>query len=316
MFLKELTIPHHLAKQRIDKALSALLPEESRTQIQRWIRSGHVCLNQIVIKKIDVKVEELDQIDIKAPNDVLPSGTHEAEAIPLDIIFEDDFLIVVNKPAQLVVHPGAGNAKHTLVNALLYHSPQLNELPRAGLVHRLDKDTSGLLLVAKAQKAYQILTENLKARDIHREYRAIAKGIMRLGGQLSAPIGRHRRIRTHMAVRDDGKPATTHYRILKTFQAHTYLSITLETGRTHQIRVHMAHLHHPLLGDPTYGKHINPKSHLPDKVLKILQTFKRQALHAYHLQLKHPITQKKLEFTAPLPEDFKQLLQTLSKVDY
>jgi 23S rRNA pseudouridine1911/1915/1917 synthase len=197
------------------------------------------------------------------------------------------------------------------MNALLYYSPSLKQLPRAGLVHRLDKGTSGLLLVAKTTAAYQTLIQSLKSRHVHREYRAVVKGVMITGGQVSAPIGRNARVRTQMAVRISGKTAITNYRIIDRFQAHTYLSITLQTGRTHQIRVHMAHIHYPLLGDATYGKHINPKGDLPKTVLNAIQSFKRQALHAYRLKFIHPMTLKKVTYVAPIPNDLQQLLHVL-----
>lgn len=312
MLLKQFIIQDNLIKQRLDKALAQLLPEYSRTQVQRWIQDGYVKLNQAVVTTLNIKLKENDEVVIEAPLNFSSHDIHEAEHIPLDIIFEDDVLIVINKPAGLVVHPGAGNLTHTLVNGLLYHCSSLNQLPRAGLVHRLDKDTSGLLLVAKTNACYQYLVNALKERTVMREYRAIVKGLMTAGGQIDAPIGRHPRARTQMAVKISGKPAITNYRILNRFQAHTYLAIHLNTGRTHQIRVHMTHIHHPLLGDQTYGKRMHPKGRLPDETLKVIQSFKRQALHAYQLKLKHPATEKDLTFVAPIPEDMQILIQALS----
>jgi 23S rRNA pseudouridine1911/1915/1917 synthase len=311
MLLKKFTITDDLIKQRLDKTLVKLLPDYSRAQIQRWIKAGYVKVNQQIVKVSDTKLKEGALISLEAKIEPLLQS-HKPEKLPLNIVFEDEALIVVNKPVGLVVHPGAGNIKHTLMNALLYHCPALNQLPRAGLIHRLDKDTSGLLLVAKTPQSYQYLVNALKERTIHREYRAIVKGLMIAGGKIDAPIGRHVRYRTQMAVKETGgKTAITHYRVLKKFQAHTYLAIKLDTGRTHQIRVHLMHIHHPVLGDQTYGKHIHPKGHLSEKVLQAIRSFKRQALHAYQLKLKHPTTQKDLTFEAPVPDDMQSLLHAL-----
>lgn len=312
MLLNTFIVPENLTHTRIDKALAFLLDGYSRVQIQRWIKAGCVTINQHVVKTPSVKVNVNDQIILQGELDTGFQSADQAENLPLDIIFEDKALLIINKPAGLIVHPGAGNAKHTLVNGLLYHFPSLKQLPRAGLIHRLDKDTSGLLIVAKTPASYQQLTCILKDRDISREYRAVVKGVMISGGTIDAPIGRHTRARTQMAVRETGgKPAITTYRILKKFQAHTYLSIFLDTGRTHQIRVHLMHIHHPVLGDQTYGKRIHPKGRLPEHVLKTIQSFKRQALHAFRLKFKHPVTGDALTFVAPLPEDMQTLIDVL-----
>jgi 23S rRNA pseudouridine1911/1915/1917 synthase len=237
----------------------------------------------------------------------------QAEAIALDILYEDEALLVVNKPAGLVVHPAVGNPQGTLLNALLYHLPGLSRLPRGGIVHRLDKETSGLLVVAKTLQAQTALVNQLQARSVKREYRAIAQGLIRSGGTVNQPIGRHPVHRTRMAVSLAGKPATTHYRVLQRFRGHTYLQVNLETGRTHQIRVHMAYLRHPLLGDPLYGG--RPKFPVGGSAAlrEAIRGFQRQALHAARLELLHPLRDRVMVWEAPLPEDMQQLLRVLEE---
>lgn len=239
----------------------------------------------------------------------------EAENIPLNIVYEDDDIIVINKPKDLVVHPGAGNPNGTVLNALLYHYPPISEVPRAGIVHRLDKDTTGLMVVAKTIPAQTKLVRDLQKRKITREYEAVASGIMTKGGTVDQPMARHATKRTLMAVHPMGKPAVTHYRIMENYRNYTRLRLRLETGRTHQIRVHMAHIAHPLLGDQTYGGRPRPPKNASEDFMEVLRNFKRQALHAVMLRLAHPITGEIMEWYAPLPDDFVELLNAL-KADY
>jgi 23S rRNA pseudouridine1911/1915/1917 synthase len=233
------------------------------------------------------------------------------EALPLDIIYEDGVIIVLNKPPGLVVHPGAGNREGTLVNALLHYAPELANVPRAGVVHRLDKDTSGLLVVARTLGAHKHLVAQLQARTVRREYSAIVVGVITAGGSVEAPIGRHHTERTRMAVVTSGREAITHYRVVERFRHHTYVRVNLETGRTHQIRVHMAYLHHPLVGDPTYGGRLRLPAGCSPALQEALRSFKRQALHAGVLGLIHPEHGAALQWEAPLPTDMQQLLEAL-----
>ncbi len=231
--------------------------------------------------------------------------------IPLDVVYEDDDLLVINKPAGLVVHPGAGCPDGTLLNGLLHRYPDIGDVPRAGIVHRLDKDTTGLMVVAKTIPAQTRLVRALQKRKITREYEAIAIGNMTGGGMVDKPIGRHSTKRTHMAVQELGKPAITHYRVAEHFRGHTRLRLRLETGRTHQIRVHMAYLNHPLVGDPLYGGKAKPPRQAGDDLVQTLRQFKRQALHAVMLRLDHPITGEKMEWHAPVPDDMVALAEHL-----
>ena len=239
----------------------------------------------------------------------------EAEAIPLDIIYEDDALLIVNKPAGLVVHPAAGNWSGTLQNALLNHHPALDTLPRAGIVHRIDKETSGLLMVAKTLQAHHSLIKQLQDRSVHREYLAITKGRIIAGGTIDEPIGRHPTDRKRFAVRMTGKPAVTHYRVVERFSRHTLIRVKLETGRTHQIRVHMAYIHFPLVGDPIYGGRFQMPPDCSERLEQELRNFKRQALHAEKLGIMHPVTGEYCEWEQPMPEDMSRLLAALYEND-
>jgi 23S rRNA pseudouridine1911/1915/1917 synthase len=234
------------------------------------------------------------------------------EALPLAIVYEDAAILVVNKPAGLVVHPGAGNRAGTLQNALLHHAPELVQLPRAGLVHRLDKQTSGLLVVARTLEAHTRLVAALQAREFAREYAAVVSGVMTGGGTVDAPLGRHATDRLRMSVREGGREAVTHYRVLKRFRAHTHISVQLETGRTHQIRVHMAHIRYPLVGDPVYGRRVALPPAASPLLKQTLQDFHRQALHARRLGLKHPLSGESMHWEAPLPQDMQDLLAALA----
>jgi 23S rRNA pseudouridine1911/1915/1917 synthase len=303
-----LRLPAQAAGLRFDQALARALPQYSRALLQGWIESGAVQVEGRPLRAKD-KVLGGEQVRIEAR---LAAQTAAApEAIPLAVIFEDRSLFIIDKPPGLVVHPGAGNASHTLQNALLALDPQLALLPRAGLVHRLDKDTSGLLVVARTPEAHTALTAAIAARTIGREYLALCTGVMTGGGTIAEPIGRHRTQRTRMAVRADGRPAVTRYRIAKRFRAHTLVRVELETGRTHQIRVHLAHIGFPVVGDPLYaGRRRIPAGCTPALTAE-LQAFRRQALHAARLSLKHPLSGRELAWEAPLPEDMQRLLAAL-----
>ena len=303
-----LTLPSEAAGLRFDQALAQALPQYSRARLKTWIESGAVQVDGRPLRGKD-RVLGGEQVRIRAELPV--QDRVQAEAMPLAVVFRDRTLLVIDKPAGLVVHPGAGNARHTLQNALLALDPKLALVPRAGLVHRLDKDTSGLLLVARTPEAHSALTAAMAARQITREYLAVCTGVLTGGGTIDEPIGRHRTQRTRMAVRSDGRPAVTHYRIERRFRAHTLVRVTLETGRTHQIRVHLAHIGFPVVGDPAYGgRRRIPKGSSPAVVAE-LRAFPRQALHAARLSLSHPLTHREHEWRSPLPADMQRLLAAL-----
>jgi len=303
-----LTLPAEAAGLRFDQALARSLPQYSRARLAAWIDSGAVEVDGRPLRGKD-KVLGGEQVRIRAS---LPVETRVGpEAIPLAVVFRDRSLLVIDKPAGLVVHPGAGNARHTLQNALLALDPQLARVPRAGLVHRLDKDTRGLLVIARTVEAHTALVAALAAREITREYLAIVTGAMTGGGTVDEPIGRHRTQRVRMAVRADGRPAVTHYRVVRRFRAHTLVRVTLETGRTHQIRVHLAHIGFPLAGDPLYGGRRRLPAGISPALATALQDFPRQALHAARVKLAHPVTARELEFEAPMPADMQRLLEAL-----
>ena len=299
--------------QRLDQTLAELFPEYSRSRLKTWIEADLVKLNDRITNIPREKVLGGEKIEITV--EVEDETRFEPENIPLNIVYEDDDIIVINKPKDLVVHPGAGNPNGTVLNALLYHYPPIAEVPRAGIVHRLDKDTTGLMVVAKTIPAQTKLVRDLQKRKITREYEAVASGIMTKGGTVDQPMARHATKRTLMAVHPMGKPAVTHYRIMENYRNYTRLRLRLETGRTHQIRVHMAHIAHPLLGDQTYGGRPRPPKNASEDFMEVLRNFKRQALHAVMLRLAHPITGKMMEWYAPLPDDFVELLNAL-KADY
>jgi 23S rRNA pseudouridine1911/1915/1917 synthase len=305
----ELEIPQELAGERLDSALARLLPDHSRTRIKAWIEAGQVQVGRLPSKPRD-KVAGGARVRLRIAAAV-PEREVLAETIPLDVVYEDAEVLVIDKPAGLVVHPGAGNSRHTLQNALLGKDPSLAVLPRAGIVHRLDKDTSGLLVVARTTRAQTALARQLLARSVAREYLAICTGVMTSGGTIDEPIGRHRSDRLRMAVRSDGRPARTHYRVLERFRGHSYLKVKLDTGRTHQIRVHLAHLQRPLLGDPVYGSRLARPRGSGEALIASLRAFRRQALHAAALAFDHPASGERVSFTAPLPQDFAELLAVL-----
>jgi len=309
---KEFIISREYHSQRIDSVLAQLLPEYSRSQISTWIKTGAVTLNQKPCKPKD-KALGGDSIKINVEF-TEPTGDFnecQPEDIPLTIVYEDDQVLVLNKPAGMVVHPGAGNREHTLVNALLHHAPDLHHLPRAGIIHRLDKETTGLLIVAKTLTAHTALIRQMQAREIQRHYITLVQGHVISGGVIDTGFSRHPRNRLKMAVSGQGRQAITHYLVKKHYQNFTLLDVTLMTGRTHQIRVHMAHINHPVVGDPLYGGRMRFPANAGDELRTILQQFKRQALHACSLELYHPNTEEILTLTAPLPDDFKYLLNAL-----
>ena len=307
--LLTIIIPLDLAGERLDAALAKLFPDYSRSRLQQWIKDGNVTVNGRQMKPKE-RVLGDECVEIRADIEAGPSP-YQPEAIALDIVFEDDSLIVINKPAGMVVHPAAGNWSGTLQNALLHYLPALDGVPRAGIVHRLDKDTSGLMVVAKTLGAHKSLIEQLQARTVRREYHAIVVGVMTAGGTVDAPIGRHSRDRKRMCVRDDGKPAVTHYRVVERFRAHSHITASLESGRTHQIRVHMSHIHYPLVGDSVYGGRIKLPRQADPELVALLRGFRRQALHAARLGLMHPASDELMEWETPIPSDMQVLLEAL-----
>jgi 23S rRNA pseudouridine1911/1915/1917 synthase len=305
-----LEFPPELAGRRLDQALAALLPQYSRTRIQRWIEEGAVRVNGLAPRARDVVVGgEAATVEARQADETSVA----AEKLPLDIVHQDAAIIVIDKPPGVVVHPGAGNREHTLQNALLAHDPKLRRVPRAGLVHRIDKDTSGLLVVARTVEAQTALVAARAAHEVEREYLALCTGAMTGGATVDEPIGRHRTQRIKMAVRSDGRAAVTHYRIEKRFRAHTLARVRLETGRTHQIRVHLAHVGYPIVGDPVYGGRRRLPAGATPELVAALAGFRRQALHAARLEFVHPKSGKQASFEAPLPQDFRQLLGVLER---
>jgi 23S rRNA pseudouridine1911/1915/1917 synthase len=301
-------VPETSAGRRFDAVLAELFPEFSRSRLATWIKSGDALLDGQPVRPRD-PVRGGEEVVLTA---VLETQTRaEPEDIPLEILYEDSEVFVIDKPAGLVVHPGAGNPTGTLVNALLHRDPTLSTLPRAGIVHRLDKDTSGVMVVARTLPAPTALVAQLAARAVHRQYLAVVVGALVSGGTAASAIDRHPRDRIRMAVREDGRDAVTHYRLRERFRAHTALECRLETGRTHQIRVHMADLKHPIVGDPIYGGPLKLPRAASDALIAVLRGFKRQALHAETLEFIHPASGEPLRLSAPLPADMQQLLQAL-----
>jgi 23S rRNA pseudouridine1911/1915/1917 synthase len=294
--------------RRLDQALAALMPEHSRSWLQQWIRGGRVRVNGARARPRTI-VHAGDRIDLDAETESLQMGA-EPEDIPLQIVHEDAAVLVLNKPPGLVVHPGAGNPRGTLLNALLHARPGLGAVPRAGIIQRLDKDTSGIMVVARTPEAHTALTAQMARRLIRREYLAIVNGVVTAGGTVDAPLGRHPADRTRMAVRPAGRRAVTHYRVAERFPSHTLLRVSLETGRTHQIRVHLDHIRHPLVGDPAYGRRAIPRGMSPALRAAVL-AFPRQALHATTLALTHPVSGRTMEWSVPLPDDMRMLLEQL-----
>ena len=309
-----INIPMHLGGERLDVALQKLLPAHSRSRLQAWIKADLVRMDAKTVTA-KTKVWGGETVIINPPENAAENA-FKPENIPLNIIFEDDTILVINKPAGLVVHPAAGNWSGTLLNALLHHAPQLGDIPRAGIVHRLDKDTSGLLVVAKTLEAQTSLVRQLQARTVKREYRAIVWGIMWRHGTVNQPIGRHSHARTKMAISRTGKPAVTHYEVLERFATNTYVRCNLETGRTHQIRVHMQHLKAPIVGDSVYGiGNIIPHKQMTQTLRDAVTDFNRQALHAIKLGLVHPQTNQFMEWQIELADDMRGLLEAMRHED-
>jgi 23S rRNA pseudouridine1911/1915/1917 synthase len=305
-------VPPDLAGLRVDQALARLFPEHSRSRLAAWVRAGQVRVDARQICPKD-RLCGGERIELTLPEE--ERGPWTALPLPLQLVYEDEALLVVNKPPGLVVHPAPGHQDDTLVNALLHHAPGLASIPRAGIVHRLDKDTSGLLAVARTLQAHTALVAQLQARALLREYEAIVVGRMVAGGTADAPIGRHPVDRRRMAVRSQGKAAVTHFRVIQRLHAHTHVRLRLETGRTHQIRVHMAHLNYPVLGDPLYGGRLRLPAVAGEELAEALRSFRRQALHAARLGLAHPGSGAFLSWEAPLPEDMAFLLDLLRRHD-
>ncbi len=308
---QQAVVPVESSGKRLDQVAAELFSDFSRAKLQEWMKEGSLLCNGNQGKpKNKVRVGDVLTLDA-AQQELLTDVPQDLE---LDVVYEDEQLLLVNKPAGLVVHPAAGHADGTLLNALLFHCPSLNELPRAGIVHRIDKDTSGLLVVAKTLKAQNSLVEQLQAHTMGREYDAVALGVMTSGGTVDTQIGRHPKDRKRQAVVvTGGKDSVTHYRVVQRYRAHTHVRCNLETGRTHQIRVHMAHVRHPLVGDPVYGGRLKLPAGASEELKLMLRGFPRQALHARSLTLIHPETGKEMTWTLPLPEDFELLLTLLEE---
>lgn len=301
----EIAVPVDCAGLRLDQALARLLPEYSRSRLQSWIEDGAVLVDGAAAA-IRQKICGGEQIQVQPGLDNMQTA-FVAEEIAIDVVYEDEAIIIINKPAGLVVHPGSGNWQGTLLNALLHHAPQLAGIPRAGIVHRLDKDTSGLMVVAKTLTAQTDLVRQLQARTVKREYLAVVQGYVGQDGMVDAPIGRHAKQRTKMAITGGGKEAVTHYEVEERFASYTLLRCRLETGRTHQIRVHMQSIGYPLVGDPVYGG----RSKASGEVALAIKALGRQALHATRLGLLHPVSGEAMSWQADLPTDMQQLLEIL-----
>ena len=315
-----ISVPDLMGNKRFDQIAATLFPDFSRARLQTWIKDGQLLVDGEIRKPKDKLIggETLTlDVVLQAEGEWLP------EVMDIPIIYEDEHIIIINKPMNLVVHPAAGNLTGTLLNGLLHHCPDLQNIPRAGIVHRLDKDTTGLMVVAKTLQAQNHIVDQLQTREMGREYEAIVQGTMTGGGTIKDAIARHAKDRTKMTVHPTGKDAITHYRILEHFPNHTHVRVKLETGRTHQIRVHMSHIQHPLVGDGTYGGRVRLPKGVSHELREVLRQFPRQALHAKKLELHHPATNELVSWEIDLPADFTELLEELKlesemsdKVDY
>lgn len=304
-----LHVPAELGGKRLDQAVSILCPQHSRARLQAWIRAGQVSVDGRNLRQRDI-LRGGEVITVRTEHDT-STERWSRDPLPLNVLHSDEALLIIDKPAGLVVHPGAGNPDHTLLNALLYHYPELEAVPRAGIVQRLDKETSGLMVIARTPESHTELVEQMRQRAITREYQSVVAGRFTAGGTVTAPVGRHPVNRKQMAVVPGGREAVTHYRVIQRYAAHTHILCRLETGRTHQIRVHMAHLRHPIIGDPLYGGRPRFPRQASETLREILANFPRQALHASRLSLTHPGNGGNLAWESPLPDDMQQLLAAL-----
>ncbi|OFE11025.1 RNA pseudouridine synthase [Pseudohongiella acticola] len=305
-------VPDDLDGARLDQAAARLFADYSRGRLQQWIKDGFLLVNAAQ-KRAKDRLSTGDRLELKAELDEAPDNGWQAEALALDIVYEDDAVLVLNKPAGTVVHPAAGNRTGTLMNGLLHYCPSLQHLPRAGIVHRLDKDTTGLMVVAKTLPAHHKLVRQLQKRTVTRQYEAVVQGVLTAGGMVDEPLGRHPVQRKKRAVVQSGKPSVTHYRVITRFRAHTHVQLKLETGRTHQIRVHMSHVRHPLIGDPLYGGRLHIPAGCSPELAEHLRLFRRQALHAARLGFIHPDTEEEVSWEVPAPDDMQLLLGTLKR---
>lgn len=303
-------VPDAMAGSRLDRVAAELFPDYSRVRLQDWIRAGELQVDGRVLRPRD-KLLGRETLQLRTRQQSRADSDWSAEQLGLDIVYEDEDLLVINKPAGLVVHPAAGNHSGTLLNGLLHHDPSLERLPRAGIIHRLDKDTTGLMVVARSLRSHTALVRQLQERSVHRQYMAVVCGVPTGGGSVDAPLGRHPVHRKKQAVVDTGKPAVTHYRLQERFRHHSLLQVRLETGRTHQIRVHMAHIRHPLVGDPVYGGRLALPPGATEALIGQLRAFPRQALHAGQLGLQHPADGRRCEWEADMPQDMQTLLRVL-----
>jgi len=303
-----MAVPDELAGLRLDQALAKMFPDFSRSRLKSWLVGGAVLVDGESRRPKD-RVDGGEQVELTIVTELAVRSA--PEPISLNVVFEDDDLLVINKQAGLVVHPGAGNPTGTLMNGLLHHSPALAELPRAGIIHRLDKDTTGLMMVGKTLAAHTALTRALAEREVSRHYVAVCRGVLTGGGKIDEPIGRHPVDRTRMTIRQDGRPAVTHFTVRERYRAHSFVDVKLDTGRTHQIRVHFAHRRHALLGDGVYGGRLGLPAGATAALIDELRGFKRQALHAAQLKLLHPVSGYELVFDAAIPADFAHLVDVL-----
>jgi 23S rRNA pseudouridine1911/1915/1917 synthase len=303
-------VPGDMAGDRLDQIAAHLFPDYSRSRLQQWIKSGELTVDENR-KKAKDKLYGGELLEVKARLVVLDE--HEPQQVDFELVHEDDHLLVVNKPVGLVTHPAPGNRDRTLLNGLLYRFPELELIPRAGIVHRLDKDTSGLMVVARTLASQNHLVNQLQLRSVTRLYEAIVYGVILHSSTIEQPIGRHPANRKKMAIRPDGKEAITHYRVIRAYRQHTHLEIKLETGRTHQIRVHMASLRHPLVGDPAYGGTVRIPSKGSAQLKALVSAFGRQALHARQLVLDHPYSGERVSWKTELPEDMRALIDALDE---